>query len=146
MPGEFTLKLPCEVALWKAGSAEEWFSIIQTPSLHPSSQHRLTGPDLCTNLASMSNPQFIPGPNLSGFAHFILIHPILRDLFVACSETVNPASDASRGEEAPSQAMLEAQFALHNWLHSWTSSRTGYQQTTEIHSFFENGELFRSSC
>jgi hypothetical protein len=141
MPGEVTLKLPCEDALWKAGSAEEWFSILQTPSVHSSSKHRLTGPDLSTNLAFMNDSQFIPGPNLSGFAHFVLIHRILRDLFVACSETINPASDASRSEEAPSQAMLGAQFALHNWLHSWTSSRVGYQQTTEIHSFCDNREL-----
>ncbi|KAF7375935.1 Fungal-trans domain-containing protein [Mycena sanguinolenta] len=117
---EVTFNMPCEEALWKAGSAEEWFSILQTPSVHYSSQCRLAGLDMRTSLASMNDPQFIPSPNLSRFCHFILIHTILRDLFIACSEPIQPASESSAGQ-VPSEAILSAQYALHNWLHSWTT-------------------------
>ncbi|KAJ7874756.1 fungal-specific transcription factor domain-containing protein [Mycena olivaceomarginata] len=133
-PSEVSLQLPCEDELWKAGSAEEWFSILQTPSLYPS-ERRLTGHDMCTNLASMNGPQFIPTPNLSRFSHFVLIHAILRDLFAACSE---PVPDPSRSEgAAPSQAMLSVQYGLHNWLQSWTTC-TNHLPDTEEPSFFND--------
>ncbi|KAJ7782826.1 hypothetical protein B0H16DRAFT_1494514 [Mycena metata] len=139
IPGEVTLQLPCEDSLWTAASADEWFSILQTPSRrYQSSRDRLIGPDLGTNLAAMLDPQFIPAPNLSLFAHFILVHAILCDLFAACSESVNPTLDASsRGDVAPTQAILASQYALHNFLHSWTANRAGYP-SGEL-SFFHNG-------
>ncbi|KAJ6593637.1 fungal-specific transcription factor domain-containing protein [Mycena capillaripes] len=127
-PGEVTLQLPCEQPLWRAGSAQEWFSILSTSS---PSEDRLTGPDFSTNLASMNDPQFTP-TFLSCFAHFVLIHTILRDLFAACSQTINVPSDP------PSPAILTAQHALHNWLRSWTTSHVHYQPDPEDPSFFEN--------
>jgi hypothetical protein len=137
-PSEVSLQLPCEDELWKAGSAEEWFSILQTPSLYPS-ERRLTGHDMCTNLASMNGPQFIPTPSLSRFSHFVLIHAILRDLFAACSE---PVPDPSRSEgAAPSQAMLSVQYGLHNWLQSWTTC-TNHLPDTEEPSFFNDALPF----
>ncbi|KAJ7251850.1 fungal-specific transcription factor domain-containing protein [Mycena haematopus] len=124
LPGEASFNMPCEDALWKAGSAEEWLSVLQTSSIDHSSERRLAGLDLRTSLASMNDPQFIPTPNLSRFCHFILIHAILRDLFIACSEPIKPASEPHSSEEVPSRAVLSAQYALHNWLHSWTMCNT----------------------
>ncbi|KAJ7039159.1 hypothetical protein C8F04DRAFT_1087327 [Mycena alexandri] len=142
IPGEVTLQLPCEDSLWTAASADEWLSVLQTPSRYQSSRDRLIGPDLGTNLAAMLDPQFIPAPNLSLFAHFILVHAILCDLFAACSESVNPTLDTSlRGDAAPTQAILASQYALHNFLHSWTSNRAGYPSTGEL-SFFHNALPF----
>lgn len=137
---EITLRLPCEEALWKAGSAEEWLSVFKTHSAHrSSSQSCLTGCVLSTTLASMVDPQFIPAPNLSPFSHFVLIHAILCDLFTACSESIILSRD---DEDAPNQRMLAVQYALHNWLQSWAVSRSGHQQTTDEPSFVENGEIF----
>ncbi|KAJ7668458.1 fungal-specific transcription factor domain-containing protein [Mycena polygramma] len=130
IPGEVTLHLPCEDALWKAESAEEWFSILQEPSLLVSAQQRLLGPDLNTNLASMNDMQFTP-TFLPSFAHFVLIHSILRDLFAACSQTM--ASDSPR----VAQAIISAQCALHNWLQSWTMNQV-HRPNTVPSSFFEN--------
>ncbi|KAJ7645623.1 fungal-specific transcription factor domain-containing protein [Mycena polygramma] len=129
-PGEFTLQLPCEQALWEAGSAEEWFSILQEPSLLVPSHQRLSGPDLSTTFASMNDDvQFTPA-FLPSFAHFVLIHAILRDLFAACSQSM--ASDSPR---APTRAIISAQCALHNWLKSWTLYHTHRPETA---SFFKN--------
>ncbi|KAJ7645658.1 fungal-specific transcription factor domain-containing protein [Mycena polygramma] len=129
LPGEVTLHLPCEQALWNAGSAKEWFSILQEPSLLVPLHERLSGPDLASNLASMNDMQFTP-TSLSSFSHFILIHAILRDLFTAYSPTM--ASDSPR---APTQATISAQYALHNWLQSWTMNQA---RTPKTASFFEN--------
>ncbi|KAJ7690657.1 fungal-specific transcription factor domain-containing protein [Mycena rosella] len=137
-PGEMTLRLPCDDSLWRAGSAEEWFSILEAPSPYQSSHHRLTGLDFSTTFASMVNPQFIPAPNVTSFGYFVLIHAILRDLFAACSETIIPVADI-RGDENPTnQKMLSVQHALHNWLHSWSSSRAGYPQTSDEPCFIDN--------
>ncbi|KAJ6511938.1 fungal-specific transcription factor domain-containing protein [Mycena vitilis] len=134
LPGEFTLQLPCEQALWEAGSAKEWFSILQEPSTLVPSHQRLSGPDLCATFASMNDDvQFTPA-FLPSTAHFVLIHAILRDLFVACSQSM--ASDPPR---APTRAIISAQCALHNWLQSWTLYHTHRPDTT---SFFKNGECF----
>ncbi|KAJ7497058.1 fungal-specific transcription factor domain-containing protein [Mycena latifolia] len=138
IPGEVTLRLPCEDALWRAGSAEEWLSVLETPSLYQSSHQRLTGLDLPTTSALMINPLFTPAPNLSSFGHFVLIHAILRDLFTACSETILPAGDMGGDEDTPNQTVLSFQYALHNWLHSWMTSRAGYPQATQEPSFIEN--------
>ncbi|KAJ6511999.1 hypothetical protein C8R47DRAFT_1093068 [Mycena vitilis] len=123
-----TLHLPCEQALWNAGSAEEWFSILQEPSLLVPSHQRILGPDLAANLASMNDMQFTP-TLLSSFSHFILIHAILRDVFTAYSPYM--ASDSS----APTQATILTQYALHNWLQSSTMNQTCTPKTA---SFFEN--------
>ncbi|KAF8170280.1 hypothetical protein K438DRAFT_1729871 [Mycena galopus ATCC 62051] len=138
-PGEMQIQMPCEDALWKAGSAEEWFSVLQAPSLNLSSECRLTGLDMRTSLASMNGPQFIPTPNLSRYCHFVLIHGILRDLFAACSDPINLASDP--GEDVPSEAMLSAQYALHNWLHSWTIC-TNHMRSAGDPWFFNDGLPF----
>ncbi|KAJ7128945.1 fungal-specific transcription factor domain-containing protein [Mycena crocata] len=139
-PGEMTLRLPCEEALWRAGTAEEWFSILKT---YESPQPRLTGPDYSSTFASMVNPQFLPGSALSPFSHFVLIHAILRDLFTACSEAVSLAADPSRRlAEEGTEVLIAVQYALHNWLHSWRSSHAGHQQMADEPSFMGNALPF----
>ncbi|KAF7345373.1 hypothetical protein MVEN_01555200 [Mycena venus] len=135
-PSEAALQMPCEDDLWMAGSAEEWFSVLQTPSMQ-SFQQRLIGSDLCSNLASMNDSEFIPTPTVNRFSHFILIHAILRDLFAVCSEPINSASDPSRGRQAPSQGLLAVQYALHNWLRSWTLC-TAHARSIGDPSFFND--------
>ncbi|KAJ6558500.1 hypothetical protein DFH09DRAFT_1163012 [Mycena vulgaris] len=136
IPGEITLRLPCEEALWRAGSAEEWLSILEASS--GSRRHRLTGLDLSTTSTSMLDPQFIPTPNVSPLGHFILIHIILRDLFAACSVITARDISSPVGKNTPDQTMLAVQYALHNWLDSWTSIRAGHRKTTEEPCFVEN--------
>lgn len=143
IPGEITLRLPCEEALWKAGSAEEWLAVLQTPVPRQSSQSRLTGHDYSATLVSMVqvDPNFVPTPNLSPFSYFILIHVILRDLFTTCTETTPLATDDRSKDDEDNQAMMAVQYALHHWLHSWRSSRPERRNTTEEPPFIENGEL-----
>lgn len=87
------------------------------------------------------DPNFVPTPNLSPFAYFILIHVILRDLFTTCTETIPLAPDGRSRDDEDNQAMMAVQYALHHWLHSWRSSRVDRQSTTEEPPFIENGEL-----
>jgi hypothetical protein len=140
MPGEMTVRLPCEEQLWKAGSVEDWLSLLDAPSgsLQQSSCVRLAGLDLSTTFASMVNPHFLPSLNLSAFGHFVVIHTILRDLFAACSETIT--TDLLRDDDVPNRRIVTVQYALHNWLNSWTSSSAGHPHAAEEPPFFENRE------
>ncbi|KAJ7209576.1 hypothetical protein GGX14DRAFT_520924 [Mycena pura] len=142
MASEITLRLPCDEELWRAGSAEEWLSLLQISAARQSSQTCLTGYSVGATLSSMMDMslQFIPVPTLSPFSHFILIHAILGNLFAAFSATINQATSSSvEDEEMPNRTIMAAQYALHNWLHSWSSSRaTSQQQTMDEPTLVEN--------
>ncbi|KAJ7647571.1 hypothetical protein FB45DRAFT_893814 [Roridomyces roridus] len=137
--GEMNLRLPCEDALWRAQSAEEWLAILQIPVANHSSRSRLAGHDYPTTLHSMVviDPNFAPASNLSPFAHFILIHVILRDLFTACTEST-PLIPGERFEEDDNRALMECKYALHHWLYSWRTNQPPAQNPMEEPAFVEN--------
>lgn len=77
-------------------------------------------------LGSMSETRlldaYIP---LNPFSHFILIHAILRHLFVTCVEGRLPKPNAVGGSdlnEVVNQEIFRLQYALHNWLQNWLNS------------------------
>ncbi|KAJ7072512.1 hypothetical protein C8F01DRAFT_1299413 [Mycena amicta] len=145
LPGEVsTLRLPCDDRLWRAQTAEEWLSMIQPLPVQPP-HNFIAGHLLSTTLSDMmhSSLDFLPVPNLSAFAHFILIHGILRDLFTACSESVNTMSPYEADEDdAPHRTVLAAQYAIHNWLQSWISCPAATTHNTEEPPFVENALPF----
>ncbi|KAJ7718009.1 fungal-specific transcription factor domain-containing protein [Mycena maculata] len=136
-----SLRLPCAEALWKAQSAQEWFSVLQASPLNQSSTSLLTGLDYGTTLVSLVrvDPNFDPNSlRLSPFAHFILIHVILRDLFTTCTETIPLALNGPPRDDEDDQTMMAVQYALHHWLHSWRASRPDRQYSSEEPPFIEN--------
>lgn len=106
-PSEIELNLPCEDGLWQAGSSEDWFRVLQTTSPYGSSKSRLIGISMPQSLVSLSVP-------MNPFSHFILIHSILRHLFVTCVER--------RISETVRQEIYNLQYALHSWLQNWMNS------------------------
>ncbi|KAF7306857.1 Fungal-trans domain-containing protein [Mycena indigotica] len=128
LPQEVSLRLPCDERLWQAQNAEEWRSVLVTLNTSNPSQipHEcLAGHPLNSAFSNMVQlrSDYLPVPNLSPFAHFILIHALLRDLFAACLERVEPKSFYEPGDKnAPHQTILTTQYAMHNWLQSWIAS------------------------
>ncbi|KZT02108.1 uncharacterized protein LAESUDRAFT_763044 [Laetiporus sulphureus 93-53] len=119
---EFDIDLPCENTLWAATTAEEWLSVLQKPS--PMRAIRS-----CTRTAP--------------FAHFVVIHAILRQFFEEdiesrLSETATDgdallehASRISEGRLWPLQA------TLHNWLQSWLGSPDSPPYSNGVPRFLE---------
>ncbi|KAF7422889.1 hypothetical protein PC9H_011053 [Pleurotus ostreatus] len=133
-PTEFDISLPCDDILWRAGSAQEWMDALRTPSPYGLGKGRLTGVGMQNALAALTDgrPMAAPLP-LNPFAHFILIHSILRDIYAyraeqqsrGSSDLMTGGSDGG-GKQVLSDAMKEsiekAQIGLQNWLHSWLTS------------------------
>ncbi|GLB37314.1 putative GAL4-like Zn(II)2Cys6 (or C6 zinc) binuclear cluster DNA-binding domain [Lyophyllum shimeji] len=125
-PSEIELNLPCEDSLWRATTAADWFIALQEDSPYGSTTSRLTGLNMLQCLASISETRllevYIP---LNPFSHFILIHAMLRDLFVTCVEGRLPrgvAAPAVDQNEIVNQEIYRLQYALHNWLQNWLNS------------------------
>ncbi|KIL68871.1 hypothetical protein M378DRAFT_184747 [Amanita muscaria Koide BX008] len=118
---EVQLNLPCEDVMWQATSAAEWYRILQNTSSSGTYQTRLTGFNFEKTLSHISEARFLTAHvPLNPFAHFVLVHAILRKLFCVGSEMRKP--DGEREREVKGQKIVELQFALHNWLQSWDQS------------------------
>lgn len=143
-PSEIELNLPCEDALWQAGSSPDWFRVLQTASPYGSSKSRLTGISMPRSLASLSGAQSLtPYIPLNPFSHFILVHAILRHLFITCVEgriTKSTADGNAGNDETVRQEIYSLQYALHNWLQNWMNSPERPQGNDEP-SFVDNGTL-----
>nr|GAT57723.1 predicted protein [Mycena chlorophos] len=130
LPGEVSLRLPCDDRLWRAESAEEWKLALESlqTSHDPHTRHNiLAGHPLNSTLSAMMQPglDFLPVVNLSPFAHFVLIHGILAELFAACASVRHPAAfsdDDDEDRDGTSRTILNVQYAIHNWLQSYISS------------------------
>ncbi|KAF9467338.1 fungal-specific transcription factor domain-containing protein [Collybia nuda] len=123
-PSEIELNLPCDGSLWQATTSTDWFMALQTPSLYGNSNFRLIGMSMSRCLSTLSETRHaaihIP---LSPFAHFVLIHAILRDLFVTCVEGRFPkAAGGVSDSDTVSREIYGLQYALHNWLQNWLNS------------------------
>lgn len=117
---EIQLNLPCEDALWQANCATEWLAVLQTTSLYGTNQTRLKGFSFHKSLARLSEMHFLTAHTpLSPFAHFVIVHAILRKIFYVCAERGDTTAE---GESSVKQNILELQYALHNWLQSWDQS------------------------
>lgn len=116
---ELTLNLPCEDSLWQAASPTEWFMALQAASPYGSIQSRLIGISIPDSLAALEESRLLPVPHpLNPFAHFILIHAILRRLFSACFEGRKVSTNGDCQPEEINQEIQRLQFALHNWFQS----------------------------
>ncbi|KAI0051409.1 hypothetical protein FA95DRAFT_1554493 [Auriscalpium vulgare] len=129
--------LPTEDALWQAGSAQEWYDLLQQPSPYGNAAVRLSGQNMQKTLATLGDMQMAtaaPATVLPPFAHFVLIHSVLCSVYISCFDGASSRA-ASPGLPEPTAALqalpLEGrhakansfvlQYTLHNWLQSWLS-------------------------
>jgi hypothetical protein len=75
---------------------------------------------LCVNTLSATRELDIPLA-LNPFSHFVVIHTILRRLFVDCWEAKLSVSPGQPLEMVDGH-VVRSQWALHNWLLSWRHS------------------------
>ncbi|KAG6920065.1 hypothetical protein DXG01_010133 [Tephrocybe rancida] len=125
-PSEIELNLPCEDALWRATTAAEWYMVLQEPSPYGSSKSRLTGIGMLQTLGTLSETRLLEAHTpINPFSHFILIHAMLRHLFVTCVEGRLPKGDVAATvstNDVVNQEIYRLQYALHNWLQSWLNA------------------------
>lgn len=105
------MNLPVDEDLWRAGSAEDWFTILQRTSPYGETSARLTGFKAQDAQSVLGSMHFMPIQlPLSSFAHLILVHSLLSDIYTPCS-----ISDAGSAQTNT----FTLHNALHTWLHSW---------------------------
>ncbi|KAI0768690.1 hypothetical protein BD413DRAFT_605182 [Trametes elegans] len=130
---QFTLGLPSEDGLWAAKNATEWAMLLQTPSPYGSIEVRLCGHYLKAlyYYLTQNNPDNAPRPfMLSPFAHFIMIHAMLRKLFESYLRDRLPLSQTDSSGVRPKilphfvdkDRAFHVQILLHYWLQSWLNS------------------------
>lgn len=120
---EMALFCPCEDKLFNATNATEWLHLLNTPSPYGDFSQRVTGVRFIDIYEPMSRPETLRNTvMLSPFAHFVLQHTILRQLFTAClNESLLSVPQERRGVNMEKE-VTRLQFALHNWLKSWLAS------------------------
>ena len=117
--GEMTVPLPCENAVWKANTYQEWRKALSKDSSYGSLRERLQPMGLqtaLTKLADQYSPESEPPIVVTPFAHFILTHAILRKFFIECVGC--KVEDGVEGEDM----VYNIQFMLHKWVKSWYHS------------------------
>ncbi|PFH52062.1 hypothetical protein AMATHDRAFT_57836 [Amanita thiersii Skay4041] len=120
---EIQLNLPCDNGLWQARCAADWFAVLQASSPYGPYQMRLTGISFLKSLSYISTTRLLSAHiSLNPFAHFVLVHSILRQLFHTCVEHQITGHSAEASDESVDQKVLELQYALHNWFQSWKHS------------------------
>ncbi|KZV73647.1 hypothetical protein PENSPDRAFT_648619 [Peniophora sp. CONT] len=105
------MNLPVDEDLWRAGSAEDWFNLLQRPSPYGEISARLSGFSAQNARSVLGSMHFMPIQlPLSTFAHLILIHSLLSDIYT-------PYTVSAVGSTQTDTLTLHN--ALHTWLHSW---------------------------
>lgn len=105
------MNLPVDEDLWRAGSAEEWFAVLQRPSPYGEITARLTGYSAHDALSVFGGMHFMPIQlPLSTFAHLILMHSLLSGIYAPCSGGDSGLTHTNA---------FALQNALHAWLYSW---------------------------
>ncbi|KXN83387.1 hypothetical protein AN958_01524 [Leucoagaricus sp. SymC.cos] len=122
-PAEIDINLPCDDGIWTASSATQWLQTVNSPSQYGHGLARLSGFGMQRALAILSEPQSsaVP-PALNPFAHFILIHTILRNLYASHARDQSDASTPSPNDVNVKGSILLTQYALHTWLQMWMNS------------------------
>lgn len=135
-PSELDINLPCDTALWTATNSKDWFEIVQAPSAYGTGHARISGVRMQHALAALgeTQPQLVP-LSLNMFAHFILIHTILRNIcaprddasYANLPDPSLAAADGAAGRVTMKDNLLATQYALHNWLQMWLNSPESMQ-------------------
>src|SRR6267154_5045592 len=119
---ELVIFLPCEDALWKAQTPEEWFDTLHGPSVYGDVRSRLMGISMPKALGIVNTPQLsCVSLSLNPYSQFILIHAILVRLFTFCNAQSSGTSEPKDVETEPNAGaqFMSLQFSLHNWLQNW---------------------------
>lgn len=128
------MSLPCDNALWAATDSRDWYRTLQAPSPYGAGNARMTGFSMKRALAVLGETRLSTvSLSLNPFAHFILIHTILRNLYATQAE--NPSGDATlvgtnenaSGNGEGCDDAFATQYALHNWLQMWLNSPESMQ-------------------
>ncbi|KAG6843671.1 hypothetical protein H0H87_001793 [Tephrocybe sp. NHM501043] len=126
-PAELDICLPCDDALWDACNSGEWYRAVQTPSTYGAGNSRIMGFPMQTALTMLRETRLSTATvALNPFAQFILIHTVLRNLYLPHAETTAanisiPQEPVPTSEESTGNAFA-TQYALHNWLQIWLGS------------------------
>lgn len=138
------LVLPCDELLWEAPSAVEWYARLNEPGVYGHVYTRLPGVPLQNALRALGAAQVGVGgqhhpsiptttptermgtadvppelKHLNRFALFVLVHGILRNLYMPTSLQVpSTACDAVRRNASH----VGFGFLLHNWMRAWDAS------------------------
>lgn len=148
-PQEVILNLPCENALWQATNATDWYQVLRRSSPYGTTQSsRLTGMSIPKMVAYLSEPRVIPtSVPLSSFAHFVLVHIILKQLFQYCVGGKVPKPKIGVNDDEMDPQMFKHQFALHNWLNNWKNSPDSrIERGTNEPPFIQNCAVLETSC
>ncbi|KAG5351866.1 hypothetical protein C0989_004689 [Termitomyces sp. Mn162] len=125
-PSEIELNLPCEDALWRAHTAANWITVLQDPSPYGTYKSRLAGIGMLQTLGTLSETRLLEAHiPINPFSHFVLIHAMLRHLFVTCVEGRLPKGNVVatvNTNDAVNQEIYRLQYALHNWLQNWLNA------------------------
>ena len=153
LPSEIDMSLPCDDALWSAGDSRGWYNTVQSPSAYGTGNARITGFSMKSALAVLGDTRLSTASlSLNPFAHFILIHTILRNIYASQTDGTSassgdPASSPKRtsvdisavdNEDLPCFRM---QYALHNWLQSWLNSPEAMQMDNNKRTSFVHDAL-----
>ncbi|KAF9046217.1 hypothetical protein BJ165DRAFT_1345120 [Panaeolus papilionaceus] len=124
LPSEFDICLPCDDALWRASSARDWYQTQRTPSPYGLGTSRILGVSFPMALTALKEQTAILTPfTLNPFSAFVLVHSILRDVFL----TSHSSGTGHGGLSSPSMVAvggnpISIQCALHNWHRMWSGS------------------------
>jgi hypothetical protein len=127
---ELDMPLPADNALWIASDAGEWLKTVQTPSPYGAGSARISGFGMKRALSILSETRLATvSLALNPFAHFILIHTVLRNIFASQADDGVTSSQSSPGNRAPTPEdhTFTTQYALHNWLQMWLNSPESMQ-------------------
>ena len=136
-PSELDINLPCDNTLWTASSSKDWLEIAQGSSSYGTGHIRLSGVRMQDALAGLRETRLQTAPlSLNMFAHFILIHTILRDMYAPqdqvsltnpLSDSPHPKADTAAGGASATGDVITTQYALHNWVRMWMNSPESMQ-------------------
>ncbi|KAJ3575737.1 hypothetical protein NP233_g905 [Leucocoprinus birnbaumii] len=141
---EIDICLPCDDGLWVAGSATQWLQTAKSPSQYGHGLARLSGFNMQRALAILSEPQpTVTPPALNPFAHFILIHTILRNLYTSYARDHADAPSPNDSSNIKG-VTFSTQFSLHTWLQMWMNSPDAirYDNSREEPPFMYNALPF----
>ncbi|KAK0225469.1 hypothetical protein IW262DRAFT_1265991 [Armillaria fumosa] len=119
---EFDLYLPCDEALWKAQSAQEWYELLQKPSVYGTGADRLYGVGMQQALINLGEIRLAASHTpLNPFSQFILIHTILQSIYECYSSSDTPTSSPNPTSDGEGRQgnYFTTQCTLHNWLQTW---------------------------
>ncbi|KIY66799.1 hypothetical protein CYLTODRAFT_423072 [Cylindrobasidium torrendii FP15055 ss-10] len=122
------LVLPCDELLWEAPSAVEWYARLNEPGVYGHVYTRLPGIPLQSALRALGQKDAQPElKHLNRFALFVLVHGILRNLYMPASLQVpTTACDSVRRNASH----VGFGFLLHNWMRAWDA--LGPQEQEQI--------------